>query len=91
MNILGIKRIINEIIHITVTKKWLKESIKKLINITVPRNILKLLVEFAVLVQVGKLLRKSAHALEGDDPLSVSYWIIFERLNEYIESSVTLS
>ena len=73
MNNIGIKRFINEIIPIAVRKKWSKESIKKLINIVVPRNILKLLVKFAVMAQVGKLLYESTCALEGDNPLGVSF------------------
>ena len=90
MSSIGIERIINEIILITTRKKWSKESIKKLVNIVVLRNVLKLLVKFAVVAQVGKLLRKSTYALEGNNPLGVSCSMIFEQLDKYVESGVIL-
>ena len=72
MSSIGIERIINEIIPITVKKKWSEKSIKKLVNIAVPRNVPKLLVEFAVVAQVAKLLCESMCALESDIPLGIS-------------------
>ena len=62
-----------------------------MVNIAVLINVPKLLVEFAIVAQVGKLLCELTHALEDDHHLEVSCWMIFEQLDEYVESGITLS
>ena len=50
-----------------------------------------LIVEFAVVAQVGKVFCESTYALEGDDPLGSTCWMIFDRLDRYVNQGIFLS
>ena len=88
---LGIERILNEIVPIGVRNKWSEESIKKMVNLGSQVNLPKLIVEFAVVSQVGRIFCQSTYSLEGDDPIGASCWLIFERLDKYANDGVILS
>ena len=64
-----IKHIIYIIISTGARNKFPKELIKKMIEISSLLNALKFLVEFALVLQVSKVLRKSMYSLEdGNSP-----------------------
>ena len=56
-------------ILVGIKNKWSEESVKKIIDMSKQINIPKLLVEFAILVQVSKIFYKSTYALEGNNIL----------------------
>ena len=91
MNKIGIERIAYDIMPIVIRRKWSVKSATKLIDLATPTNIPKLLVEFAVVAQVRKVFCECTYQLEGDDPLGVSCWKIFERLDEYANRDIILS
>ena len=91
MNKIGIERIAYDIMPIVIRRKWSVKSATKLIDLATPANIPKLLVEFAVVAQVGKVFCECTYQLEGDDPLGVFSWKVFEHLDEYVNGDIILS
>ena len=65
-------KLINNIIPIGLRNKWSKESVKKMVNASSLINLLKLIVEFTVISQVGKIFYQSTYSLEGNNPLGAS-------------------
>ena len=54
-------------------KKSSEESVKNITSLANEKNIPKMLVEFAVVSQIGKIFCESTYALEGDDPFGASF------------------
>ena len=86
-----IEHIINTILPVCKEKKWSEESMKKLRDIAIEKNVPKLIVEFAVVSEIIKVFCETTYALEGDDPLGLSCWLVFDRLDNYINNGITLS
>lgn len=91
MNKIGIERIAYNIMPIAIRKKWFEKSAQKLVDLATPTNMPKLLVEFPIVSQVGKLFCECTYKLEGDHPLGASCWKAFERLDEYVNRDIILS
>ena len=72
MHKIGIEQIISIIIPVGERNRWSEESIKKMRESGSYSNVPKLLVEFAAVSQVGKILCESTYSLEGDDPLGAT-------------------
>ena len=72
MHHFGVERIIHTVLPVCEQKKWSEESVKKLTSLANEKNIPKILVEFEVVSQIGKIFCESTHALEGYDPLGAS-------------------
>ena len=77
--------------QIAIDKNQLEESVKEFIDVASPLNLPKILVEFSVVAQVGKLFCECVYALEEDNPLGSSYQMIFERLDGCANSHFTFS
>ena len=83
----GIKNIADGLIPALQEMNVSVQSVKKMKQIACPENIPRLLVEAAAVADVGKLFCQSTYLLEGDDPLAIGSWIVFEKLDCYVNSN----
>ena len=63
-NNIGMKRIFSTMLPVCERNKWSEKSVKKLISIADEKTTPKILVEFAIVSQIGKILCESTYALE---------------------------
>ena len=64
INNVGMERIFSTIIPVCERNKWSEKSVKKMISIADEKTTPKILAEFAIVSQIGKILCESTYALE---------------------------
>ena len=89
-NNIGVERIVSAMLPVCERNKWSENSVKNDIHITDEKTTPKILVEFAIVSQIGKMFCESACALEGDDPLGCSCWLVLERLDRCVSDGTCL-
>jgi len=71
--------------------KVLRKSVNKLIDAADKLLLGKVIVEFAIVAQVGKPFCIATYSIESDDPMSLTSYIIFEKIDEFCTGVLRLN
>jgi hypothetical protein len=91
MDSFGILRIVNELIPTLEALKLSTKSVNKMKRVASPENIPRLIVEAAAMADVGKLFCQSTYLLEGEDPLALTSWMVFEKMDVNVEDNLNMA
>ena len=91
LNEIRIEKIINEIIPIVERAGWSQESVKRMKKVACPLKIPMLMVQTAVIEEVGKPFCEATYILDRNYPLGVCCWMVFENLNRYVDGGIQLA
>ena len=83
-NRFGIENMIDKLFPIAEAKKLSEESVKKMKAACVPTKLPRLVVQAAVVADVGREFCIATYFTEGDDPLSLGQHKILERLDAFV-------
>lgn len=83
-------QIMAHVVPTCIEKKYSEKSIAKLAAFATPRVVPKVMVQMATIAQVGRPFCQATYTLEGDDPLALTAYLVFDRLDDYTESGVRL-
>ena len=83
-----IEDVVVRLIPVLEEKKLSTASVKKMKEIAIPKCMPRLMVEAAAVADVGRFFCQSTYLLEGDDPLSLSAWTVFEKLDKYVKTGL---
>ena len=71
-------------------KKYSDKSIVKLEAASSPYLLPKAIVQFATIAEQGRPFCQSTYSLEGDDPLALSAYIAFNRIDDHVSDGIIL-
>ena len=77
---IGIDRIMEDVVPISVQKEWSKASMESLVEIGTKERLPKIAVEMAAVVDGGRVFCEATYSLEGDDPLVLTAHFVFKRI-----------
>jgi hypothetical protein len=81
---IGIERIMEEIVPISLQREWSKASMESLVEIGTKERLPKIAVEMAAVVDGGRVFCEATYSLEGDDPLILTAHIVIKRITNRI-------
>eukprot|EP00957_Ditylum_brightwellii_P127454 9719094-Ditylum_brightwellii.AAC.1 len=91
LNNIDIERIMNELVPLLEKSKLSEELVKNMTMIATSLNLLEIMVQMAITAEVSKPFYEATYILEGDEPLGVICWVVFENLDRCIEDGVNLN
>jgi hypothetical protein len=83
-------QIMAHVVPTCIDKKYSEKSIAKLAALATAQVVPKVMVQVATIAEVGRPFCQATYTLEGDDPLALTAYLVFERLDDYAESGVRL-
>jgi hypothetical protein len=83
-------QIMERVVPECIEKKYSEKSIAKLGALATHSVVPKIMVQMATVAEVGRPFCQATYTLEGDDPLALTAYLVFERLDDYAESGVRL-
>jgi len=84
----GFDNVMDRAIPVCLDKNFSEASIKSLLLVAMDEALPKVLVQFAVVVDVGLIFCQSTYQIKGDDPLVLSCYRVLNRLNTFSEEAV---
>ena len=80
----GIENIIDKLIPYAETKKLSENSVKKMKDACIPTKFPRVIVQAAVVSEMGREFCIATYFTEGQDPLALTEYIILERLDTFV-------
>jgi hypothetical protein len=82
---IGLVKIMKQHVPVCVKNEWSKASMDKLVKLGSPDKLPKLTVQMASIAEAGRPFCESTYMLEGKDPLALTAYLVFERLDAKVE------
>jgi hypothetical protein len=86
----GLGNVMTQVVPECIRHKWSPESMKSLQKLASPERLPLATVELSAVVEAGLPFCQATYMLEGDDPLILTAYIVFQKLDRLVDNGFAL-